>query len=165
MRTPLIAGNWKMFKTVNEAVVFVKDLRDLVKGISGVDIVVAPPFTAAACGGRRGAGEPHRHRSAELYSGTRRRVHRRGLAGDGQGSRRHLRDRGPPERRRLFGETDAIVNRKTPAAIGAGPTPIVCIGETLEERERGECWRSSTGRSRTALISPSGADRAAGGGA
>ena len=53
MRTPLIAGNWKMFKTVNEAVVFVKDLRDLVKGISGVDIVVAPPTSAPSTSGSR----------------------------------------------------------------------------------------------------------------
>ena len=58
---------------------------------------------------------------------------------------------GHSERRRLFGETDAIVNRKTAAAIAAGLTPIVCVGETLEERERErDARRFSTARSRTA---------------
>jgi triosephosphate isomerase (TIM) len=117
MRIPLIAGNWKMFKTVSEAVAFVTDLRDLVKGVSGVDIGVA---------------------AQDLY------WEREG-AFTGEVSPAMVKEAGAAyaivghsERRRLFGESDAIVNRKTLAAIGAGLTPIVCIGETLEERERGE---------------------------
>ena len=138
MRTPLIAGNWKMFKTVSETVAFVNDLRDLVTGAGGVVIVVAPPFTAvhAAAGAARGTNVAVA--AQDLY------WEREG-AFTGEVSPAMIKEAGATyaivghsERRRLFGETDAIVNRKTLAAIGAGLTPIVCIGETLEERERGE---------------------------
>jgi triosephosphate isomerase len=138
MRTPLIAGNWKMFKTVSEAVAFVTELRDLIKGVSGVDIVVAPAFTAvhAAAGAARGTGIGVA--AQDLY------WEREG-AFTGEVSPAMVKEAGAAyaivghsERRRLFGETDTIVNRKTAAAIAAGLTPIVCIGETLEERERGE---------------------------
>ena len=138
MRTPLIAGNWKMFKTVSDAVAFVTELRDLIKGVSGVDIVVAPAFTAvhAAAGAARGTGIGVA--AQDLY------WEREG-AFTGEVSPAMVKEAGAAyaivghsERRRLFGETDAIVNRKTAAAIAAGLTPIVCIGETLEERERGE---------------------------
>jgi triosephosphate isomerase len=138
MRTPLIAGNWKMFKTVSEAVAFVTELRELVKGVSGVDIVVAPAFTAlhAAAGSARGTNIGVA--AQDLY------WEREG-AFTGEVSPAMVKEAGAAyaivghsERRRLFGETDAIVSRKALAAIGAGVTPIVCIGETLEERERGE---------------------------
>jgi triosephosphate isomerase len=138
MRTPLIAGNWKMFKTVSEAVAFVTELRELVKGVSGVDIVVAPTFTAlhAAAGAARGTNIGVA--AQDLY------WEREG-AFTGEVSPAMVKEAGAAyaivghsERRRLFGETDAIVSRKALAAIGAGLTPIVCIGETLEERERGE---------------------------
>jgi triosephosphate isomerase len=138
MRTPLIAGNWKMFKTVSEAVAFVTELRELVKGVSGVDIVVAPAFTAlhAAAGSARGTNIGVA--AQDLY------WEREG-AFTGEVSPAMVKEAGAAyaivghsERRRLFGETDAIVSRKALAAIGAGLTPIVCIGETLEERERGE---------------------------
>ena len=138
MRTPFIAGNWKMFKTVSEAVVFVKELRDLVKGVSGVEIVVAPAFTAL-------------HAVADAARNTRIAVASQDLyweregAFTGEVSAAMVKDAGAScaivghsERRRLFGETDSHVNRKTIAAIGAGLTPIVCIGETLEQREAGE---------------------------
>src|SRR5437764_1888747 len=138
MRIPFIAGNWKMFKTVHEAVVFVKELRSMVKDIADVEIVVGPPFTAI-------------HAAAEAARNT-----NIGIAGQdlhweregaftGEVSASMVKEAGAEyvivghsERRRLFGDTDAIVNRKTSAAIGAGLTPIVCIGETLEERERNE---------------------------
>jgi len=138
MRTPFIAGNWKMFKTVQEAVVFVKELRVTVKDVTDVEIVVAPPFMAI-------------HAVAEAARNT-----NIGVAGQdlfweregaftGEVSGAMLKEAGAEyiivghsERRRLFQETDAIVNRKVIAAIGAALTPIVCIGETLEERERNE---------------------------
>ena len=138
MRTPLIAGNWKMFKTVHEAIVFAKELRILVKDASGVEIVVAPPFTAV-------------HAVAEALRNTNVFVSAQDLhwekegAFTGEVSAAMIKDAGAEyviighsERRRLFGETDLAVNRKIGAAIAAGLTPIVCIGETLEEREAGQ---------------------------
>jgi len=138
MRIPFIAGNWKMFKTVSEAVVFVKELRTAVKDVDRVEIVLAPPFTAL-------------HAVAEAARNTNIGVAAQNLyweregAFTGEVSPDMVREAGAEfailghsERRRLFGESDAIVNRKTMAAIGAGLTPIVCIGETLEERERDE---------------------------
>ena len=70
MRIPFIAGNWKMFKTVQEAVVFVKELRSLVKDVTDVEIVVAPPFTGAACGRRGGAQHEHRRRRRRTSTGS-----------------------------------------------------------------------------------------------
>jgi len=138
MRTPLIAGNWKMFKTVAEAVVFAKELRSLVKDISGVDIIVAPPFTAI-------------HAVAEALRNANVAVSAQDVywekegAFTGEVSAGMIKEAGAEyaiighsERRRLFGETDATVNRKIVAAIGVGLTPIACIGETLDERERNE---------------------------
>jgi triosephosphate isomerase len=138
MRMPLIAGNWKMYKTVNEAVVFVKELRDLVKGVAGVEIVVAPAFTAVHAVAEAARNTSIGVAAQDVY------WEREG-AFTGEVSPAMIKEAGAAyaivghsERRRLFGETDVIVNRKTLAAIGAGLTPIVCIGETLEERERGE---------------------------
>ena len=138
MRIPFIAGNWKMFKTVSEAVVFVKELRSLVKDITDVEVVVGPPFTAV-------------HAVAEAARNTNIGVAAQDLywekegAFTGEVSATMIKEAGAEyviighsERRRLFGETDAIVNRKVTAAIAGGLTPIACIGETLEERERDE---------------------------
>ena len=138
MRTPLIAGNWKMFKTVHETIVFTKELRSVLKDVTGVEIVVAPPFTAV-------------HAAAEALRNSNIAVSAQDLyweregAFTGEVSAQMIKDAGAEfviighsERRRLFGETDSMVNRKVTAAIGAGLTPIVCVGETLEERERNE---------------------------
>jgi triosephosphate isomerase len=138
MRTPLIAGNWKMYKTVKDAVLFVKELRDLVKNVAGVDIVVAPAFTALHAAADAARNTIIAIASQDVY------WEREG-AFTGEVSPGMILEAGAAyaivghsERRRLFGETDAIVNRKALAAIAVGLTPIVCIGETLEERERGE---------------------------
>jgi triosephosphate isomerase (TIM) len=138
MRIPFIAGNWKMFKTVQEAVVFTKELRSLVKDVADVEIVIAPPFTAI-------------HAVAEAARNTNIGVSAQDLYWEREGaftgaiSAAMIKEAGAAyaivghsERRRLFGETDATVNRKMMAAFLASLTPIVCIGETLEERERGE---------------------------
>jgi triosephosphate isomerase len=135
MRTPFIAANWKMYKTVHEAVGFIKELRAMVKDVHDVEIVVAPPFTAL-------------HSAAEAAHGS-----NIGIAGQnlhweregaftGELSAGMLKEAGAEyaiighsERRRLFGETDETVNRKLVAAVAAHLTPIVCIGETLEERD------------------------------
>jgi len=138
MRIPFIAGNWKMFKTVSEAVVFVKELRTAVKDVDRVEIVLAPPFTALHAVAEAARNTNIGVAAQDLY------WEREG-AFTGEVSPDMVREAGAEfailghsERRRLFGESDAIVNRKTMAAIGAGLTPIVCIGETLEEREREE---------------------------
>ena len=135
MRTPFIAANWKMYKTVHEAVVFVKEFRSLVKDITAVEIVVAPPFTAL-----HAVAEAARSSNVGV-SGQNLHWEKDG-AFTGEISARMLREAGAEyvivghsERRRLFGETDQSVNRKVVAALSLGLTPIVCIGETLEERE------------------------------
>ena len=138
MRKPLIAGNFKMFKTVAETVSYVRDLRVLVKDITSVDIAIAPPFTSI-----QAAVEAAENSAIEIAAQN---LHwEREGAFTGEISAGMIRETGAryaivghSERRRLFGESDAVVNRKAMAAIGAGLTPIVCIGETLEERERDE---------------------------
>jgi triosephosphate isomerase (TIM) len=138
MRVPLIAGNWKMYKTVQEAVFFVKELRGVLKEPDDVEVVVAPPFTAV-----HSVAEAVRNSSIgvaaqDLY------WEREG-AFTGEVSAAMIAEAGAEyvivghsERRRLFGETDQHVSRKIAAAMGAALTPIVCVGETLDERERGE---------------------------
>ena len=140
MRIPFIAGNWKMYKTVHEAVEFVKELRPAVNDITDVEIVLAPPFTAvqaiaeAARNTKIGVAAQNLHWEREG-------------AFTGEVSPGMIKEAGAEyvivghsERRRVFGESDAIVNRKALAAIDARLTPIVCIGETLEEREREETF-------------------------
>jgi len=140
MRTPLVTANWKMFKTVHEATVYAKELRGLVKDVTDVEIVVAPPFTAL-------------HAVAEATRNTNIGVAGQDLFWEREGaftgeiSAVMLKEAGAEyviighsERRTKFGETDEGVNRKTLAALGEGLTPIVCIGETLAQREASETF-------------------------
>jgi triosephosphate isomerase len=138
MRTPFIAGNWKMFKTVREAVAFVTDLRAAVKDTIGVQIVVAPPFTAVHAAAEAARDSNIGVAAQDMY------WEREG-AFTGEVSGAMIREAGAhyvivghSERRKLFGETDAIVNKKVTAAMAHGLTPIMCVGETLEEREKNE---------------------------
>jgi triosephosphate isomerase len=129
-----------MFKTVQEAVVFVKELRSLVKDITDVEIVVAPPFTAL-----HAVAEAARNTSVGVAAQD---VYwEREGAFTGEISPSMLKEAGAEyvivghsERRRLFGESDEIVNRKALAALASSLIPIVCIGETLDERERNETF-------------------------
>lgn len=138
MRTPVIAGNWKMFKTPQEGVAYIRELVPLTKSVRDVEIVVAPPFTAI-------------HSVADAAHGTTIDVSGQNLyweregAFTGEVSAPMLRAAGATwviighsERRTLFGETNASVNKKLMAAIAAQLIPIVCIGETLAERDGGE---------------------------
>ena len=135
MRKPLIAGNWKMFKTASDAVAFVTELRSTLKDVHDVDIVVAPAFVAL-------------HAVAKVLAGSNIDVAAQNLhweregAFTGEVSAPMIKDAGAKlvivghsERRRLFGETDQTVNRKVTSALAASLVPIVCVGETLEERE------------------------------
>jgi triosephosphate isomerase (TIM) len=138
MRQPLIAGNWKMFKTVRESVTFVTGLRERVRDIAGVDVVVAPTapalhaVAAALEGSTIGVAAQNIHWEREG-------------AFTGEASAQMVREAGAgwvlighSERRTLFGETDESVNRKVRAALTATLTPIVCVGETLQQREANE---------------------------
>jgi triosephosphate isomerase (TIM) len=137
MRKPVIAGNWKMYKTISEAVAFVEKLKPLVAKSGHCEIVVGPPFTALKA-------------VAEAARGTKIAVAAQDLHWDKEGV--HTGDISPgmlldagcshaiighSERRHDHGETDEQVNRKLNAALAAGLVPIVCVGETLEEREAG----------------------------
>ena len=137
MRIPFIAGNWKMNKSVQEAVFFVKELRSAIKDVTDVEIVVAPPFAAV-------------HAVAEAARNTNIGVAAQNLywevsgAFTGEVSGPMIKEAGAEyvivghsERRQLFGESDATVNKKVLAAITSGLTPIVCVGETLEQRDKG----------------------------
>jgi triosephosphate isomerase len=138
MKTPVVAGNWKMFKTVADTVKFVKELRVLADGIEDVEIVVAPPFLAV-----HAAAEAAR--SSNVIVAAQDLHWERDGAFTGEVSAPMVREAGAEyaivghsERRTLFGETDDSVGRKVMAAFAAGLTPIACIGETLDQRERGE---------------------------
>ncbi len=137
MRRPLIAGNWKMYKTISEAVDFVQKLKPLLVKVEHCDVVVAPPFTALSA-------------VAEAVRGSKIGVAAQDVHWDKEGahtgdvSPRMLVDAGcthviigHSERRRDHAETDADVNRKVKASLAAGLAPIVCVGETLAEREAG----------------------------
>ncbi|MDD2706525.1 MAG: triose-phosphate isomerase [Verrucomicrobiae bacterium] len=135
-RRTIIAGNWKMFKTVNEAEALVKGLLLELPDVSSIDVVLCPPFTALS-------------RVADLVSNTSIRVGAQDMHWEKEGaftgeiSATMLRDvycryviLGHSERRQLFGETNESVNRKAKAALSASLRPIVCVGETLDEREK-----------------------------
>ncbi len=136
MRKPLLAANWKMFKTVPETVAYVKELRALLKGVRDVDVVVAPPSLGVAAASEAARGTDIVIAAQNLH------WEREGPF-TGEVSATMIRDAGAEyviighsERRTLFGETDFTVNRKLVAALGADLVPIVCVGETLDERER-----------------------------
>jgi len=140
MRIPFIAGNWKMYKTVVDAVKYVKEFRGMVKDIEDVEIVLAPTFTAL-----HAAAEAARNSNIGI-AGQNLHWEREG-AFTGEISGAMVREAGAEyviighsERRTYFGETDATVNRRTAAAFVHGLTPIVCIGETLDQRERNETF-------------------------
>jgi triosephosphate isomerase len=140
MRKPLVAANWKMFKTVHDAVLYAKELRGLVKDVDDVEIVVAPPFTALF-------PVTEALRNTNIAVAGQDCYWEKEGAFTGEVSAPMLKEAGAEyaiighsERRTLFGDTDATVNRKAIAALEAALTPIVCIGETLDQRERGDTF-------------------------
>ena len=140
MRVPLIAGNWKMFKGVADAVAYAKEFRALAKDVTTVELVIAPPFTAVHAvadalrnSGIATAGQDCFWEKEGAFTGA---VGAPMLKEAGA----QLVILGHSERRRVFGDSDADVTRKIHAAYAAGLAPIACIGETLEEREAGRTF-------------------------
>jgi triosephosphate isomerase (TIM) len=134
-RIPVIAGNWKMNKTVDEAVELIKQLKSLLSGVDGVEVIVAPPFTALYAVEKELKGSPIRVAAQNVF------WEEKG-AFTGEVSPSMIREAGcefviigHSERRQFFGETDESVNRRIKAALGQGLKPIFCVGETLKERE------------------------------
>ena len=140
-RTPLIAGNWKMYKTSGEAEAFVEALAPRVAEVDGVDVAVCAPFTAlhAAVGSARGARvdvfAQNMHQAPEgAFTGEVSAPMLTDLGADGVVL-------GHSERRQHFAETDRALADKVPAALHAGLGVILCVGETEEERDRGDTER------------------------
>jgi triosephosphate isomerase len=141
MRRRVIAGNWKMYKTIADTRLFFAAFSPLVSDASHCDIIVAPPFTAIPA-----AAEAAKNTNTNIAGQN---VHwEREGAFTGETSSAMLLEAGcryvivgHSERRQLFGETDEMVAKKTKAALAAGLTPIVCVGETLAEREAGHTER------------------------
>ena len=139
-RTPIIAGNWKLQKTVAEALELATAIKNAVGPVRDVEVVIAPVFTALHAVGKRLEGSSVALAAQNCFwedSG----------AWTGEVSPRLLADVGcafvivgHSERRQHFGETDAGVNLKAKAVLKAGLSPIICVGETLAEREAGETF-------------------------
>ncbi len=139
MRKKIIAANWKMNQTVADATAFLDHFLLEVADEKRIDIVIVPPFTALAYVSERLS------KVQNVKSGAQNIHWEKGGAFTGEISAAMIRELfaryavvGHSERRTLFGETDEIVNKKTKAAIAGSLTPIVCIGETLAERDGGQ---------------------------
>ncbi|MEW6105190.1 MAG: triose-phosphate isomerase [Bacillota bacterium] len=161
MRRRIIAGNWKMNKTRDEAVDLVGDLKEMLADVGDVEVVVCPPFTAldavreALRGSNIELGAQNMHWEEEG-------------AFTGEISPLMLRNLGcmyvilgHSERRTYFGETDETVNRKVKSAMANGLLPIICVGETLDERDAGKTEEVVVRQTKAALsgVKTNGAER------
>ena len=150
MRTPFIAGNWKMNKTADEAAAFANEIKDALNAIEGVDVAFCPPFLAipavadAVQGTKIGVGAQNMYfEESGAYTGE--------TAPNMITPFCQYVILGHSERRAYFGETDEGVNKKIKAALKHGLTPIVCVGESLEQNESGETQVFVSGQVRAAF--------------
>jgi triosephosphate isomerase (TIM) len=140
-RTPFIAGNWKMNKTVAEAEEFIQALLPRVSTADGVDVAICPPFTALAP-----MVDSTRGSRVQVFAQTMHQAPSGAFTGEVSAPMLSELDvhgviLGHSERRELFGETDKALALKVPAALEAGLSPILCVGETEPEREEGDMER------------------------
>lgn len=138
MRKKVIAGNWKMNKTNTEAIEMLTELKELVKGINNVDIIIGAPFTALSDAVKVVKGSNIAIAAENVYP-------KDSGAYTGEVSPAMLKSigveyviLGHSERREYFKESDEFINEKVKAVLAAGMLPILCIGEKLEERESGK---------------------------
>ena len=150
MRTPFVAGNWKMNKTAAEAAEFVAEVKAGLDAVDGVDVAFCAPFIAipavadAAAGSKIGVGAQNMHYAESgAYTGE--------CAPNMLTPFCQYVILGHSERRAYFGETDEGVNQKTKAALAHGLVPIVCVGETLAQNEAGETNEFVSGQVKAAL--------------
>ena len=137
MRKPIVAGNWKMYKTADEAAAFIRAIRSAAEGASDREIVIAPAFPALPA-----AVEAARGTSIQISAQNLHWEENGAYTGEVSGAMltaigcSHVIV-GHSERRQYFGETDGTVLLRTLASLESGLTPIVCVGETIEQREAG----------------------------
>lgn len=160
MRKPIMAGNWKMHKTIPEAARLVAELKPLVAPGGLAEVVLCPPFTALAAVAAALGGTGWGLGAQDVF------WEEKG-AFTGEVSPGMLKDAGcthviigHSERRQYFGETDATVRQKVKAALAAGLVPIVCVGESLAQREAGETEAFVAGQVRGGLAGFSAAELA-----
>ena len=150
MRTPFVAGNWKMNKAPDAAAAFVREIAPGLNAIDGIDIAVCPPFLAIPAVAQVLAG-------TKIGVGAQNMYYEAGGAYTGEISPTMLQSLcryvilGHSERRALFGETDEGVNKKIKAALEYNLTPIVCVGESLAQNEAGETQSFVSGQVRAAF--------------
>ena len=151
MRRPLIAGNWKMHTTAEEARHLAAAVAQAARKVSGRDVMIAPPFTAIAAVREIVAG------SGVILGAQNVHWEEKG-AYTGEISAPMLKDQGcamaivgHSERRHVFGETDPMINRRLAGALRFGLIPVLCIGETLDEREAGQTLKVLEGQVRQGL--------------
>lgn len=151
MRTPLVIGNWKMHGTLAEARTLAAGIRDRLKRLPSVEAMVCPPFTALAAVGEILASSP-------VALGAQNCHYEAAGAHTGEISPAMLVELGVrvillghSERRREVGETDELINRKVRAVLAHGVTPVLCVGETGDERRQGLTFTTVEGQLRAGL--------------